>query len=89
MSKKSEDQIWLEGVKRRLIKYINNPKWDYIQLSDLSMSIVTAITNCEDVKLLSPSINERVTDILFERIQSQMRKVKLISSSSSGKQKEE
>ena len=62
MAKKSEEHIWLDSVKRRLIKYISNPKWDYIELSDLQMGIVMAITNCENVNNLSPSINERVTD---------------------------
>ena len=80
--KKSEEQIWLDGIKRRLIKYISNPKWDYLELSDLHMSIVTAIMNCDDVNKLSPSINERVVNIVFDRIKSQMSKIKLTSGSS-------
>ncbi|MBQ8426007.1 MAG: hypothetical protein IJX17_08360 [Clostridia bacterium] len=86
MAKKSEEQIWLDSVKRRLIKYISNPKWDYIELSDLQMSIVMAITNCENVNNLSPSINERVTDNLFEVIKSKMSKVKLTYGHSSEKE---
>ena len=86
MAKKSEEQIWLDSVKRRLIKYINNPKWDYIELSNLQMSIVMAITNCENVNNLSPSINERVTDNLFEVIKSKMSKVKLTYGHSSEKE---
>ena len=84
MAKKSEEQVWLDGVKRRLQKYINNPKWDYLNLSDLYMSVITAIMNCNDVNMLSPSINERVVDMIFERIQNQMSKVKLTS----GKEKD-
>lgn len=85
MAKKSEEQIWFEGVKRRLIKYINNPKWDYLELSDLHMSIVTAITRCDDVNNLSPSINERVVEILFERIRNRMSKIKLTSGNNNEK----
>ena len=86
MGKKSEEQIWLDGVKRRLMKYIKNPKWDYLELSDLHMSIVTAIMNCDDVNNLSPAINERVVDIIFERIQNRMSKVKLTSGKSGEKE---
>ena len=87
MAKKSEEQIWLDSVKRRLIKYISNPKWDYIELSDLQMGIVMAITNCENVNNLSPSINERVTDNLFEIIKSKMSKVKLTYGKSDEKER--
>ena len=87
MAKKSEEQVWLDSIKRRLIKYISNPKWDYINLSDLQLSIVMAITNCEDVKNLPPSINERVTDNLFEIIKSKMSKVKLTYGKSEEKER--
>jgi len=83
MAKKSEEQLWLESTKRRLIKYISNPKWDYLELSDLQLSIIMNITNCEDVNKLSPSINDRVVDNLFDIIKSKMSKVKLTYGKSS------
>ena len=86
--KKSEEQIWLDGVKRRLTKYISNPKWDYLELSDLHMSIITAIMNCDDVNKLSPSINERTVEIVFERIKSRMSKVKLTFGSGKNNEKD-
>ena len=86
--KKSEEQIWLDGIKRRLTKYISNPKWDYLELSDLHMSIITTIMNCNDVNNLSPSINERVVDIIFERIKIKMSKIKLTSGSSKNNEKD-
>lgn len=69
MSKKqSTEQRWLVSVQTKLKKYISSPYWDDIHLSKLQFDLVYTIMNTDDVKMLSPSINERITDVLVQSI---------------------
>lgn len=70
------EQKWLESTQNKLKKFISSPYWDSIELSDLHFSIVTSIMNTSNVQLLSPSINERVVDILLETIKNKLEKAK-------------
>lgn len=76
MTEEQEEQKWLKDVQRRLKKYISSPYWDDIKISDAYMSIVIQIMQTTNVKKLSPSINERITDQIFRRIKEEMQRLK-------------
>lgn len=81
--KKNPDQIWLNSIKKQLTKYISNPKWDYVNLSDFNLSIITQIMNCNDINQLSLLIDERLVNSIFETIKKSFSKIKLTTGNSS------
>lgn len=76
MTKKSEDQRWLESIQKKFAKLINSPYWDCIELSQNYIDIISLIMNTKDVNNLSPLINERLTDNIFECINTKIKKAK-------------
>ena len=73
---KSIEQKWLEAVQKKLKKYISSPYWDSIYISNVYLDIITQIMNTTNVKLLSPLINERITDDILKDIQTKLNKAK-------------
>ena len=76
LTEQEEEQKWLESVQKKLIKYISSPYWDSLHLSDSYLSIISQLVNTKDVRKLSAGINERVTDILIEKIEKELKKAK-------------
>ena len=72
--KDKSDEKWLKSIQQRLKKYISSPYWDDISISDTHFNIITHIMNANSIKELSPSINERVTDSIFERIKQEIKR---------------
>ena len=70
-----EEQKWLESVQNKLKKYICGPYWDDVCLSNVEYDIIKHIMNTQSVKTLSPSINERITDMIFDNIKKQINKL--------------
>ena len=73
-----QEEMWLKGVQKQFARLISNPKWDCIELTSLQLDLVTHIMRANSVKELSPSINERVTDMLIETIKEKFKKVKFV-----------
>ena len=73
-----QEELWLKQVQNKLAKLISNPKWDCIELSNLQLDLVSHIMKAESVKTLSPSINERVTDMLIDTIKEKFKQVKFV-----------
>ena len=71
-----EEKKWFEGVKRKLQKYISNPYWDDLNLSNTYITVITLIMNTTDVKKLSPLINEKLTNDILNTIQTKLKQVK-------------
>ena len=72
-----DEQKWLIKVQNKIRTLVSNPKWDYIQLSDLQLGILSSVMNAKRVNQLSPSINERVVEVLFGIIKKQFANIKL------------
>ena len=80
MSKKEvqvdkEEIAWFKKIKKKLFKYINDDRWDMITLPNLTYSIIEHINNTENVWELSPCINERIVNNIFEIIEEKFKKV--------------
>ena len=73
---KSEEQKWLESVQRKLKKYISSPYWDCINLPDSFYSIISIIMQTNNVKHMSPCIDERVTDMILNKIEKEFKNIK-------------
>lgn len=71
-----EEQAWLNSVKRKLFKLISSPYWDCIHISNTQLSLITHINNTNDVRKLSPAINERITNILIEDLTQKIKTAK-------------
>lgn len=72
-----DEHKWLIKVQNKIRTLVSNPKWDYIQLSDLQLGILSSVMNAKRVNQLSPSINERVVEVLFGIIKKQFANIKL------------
>lgn len=71
-----EEQLWFEGVKKKLAKFISSPYWDSIHISNSYIDIITLIMNTKKVNELSPLINERLTDQIINTIQKEIKEAK-------------
>lgn len=65
---------WLKSIQNKLKKYINSPYWDDIKLSDTYLNIICHIMNATSVNQLSPSIDERITNCILERIKNEIKR---------------
>lgn len=72
----NEDDKWLKKVQNKLKRYISNPIWDCIELSDLNYSIIERIMNANKAKDLPYVINERLVDNLLETIDVKFKEIK-------------
>ena len=63
-----EEQKWLEKTQSKFQKLISSPYWDSISLTELQMSIIKHIMNTKNVKMLSPSIDERIVDHVIDSL---------------------
>lgn len=76
MAKITEEQKWLNSTKLKLQKLISSPYWDDINISNLQLQIITHIMNTSNVNMLSPSINERLTNILIDDLKQKLHNAK-------------
>lgn len=71
-----EEQRWLVTTQKKLAKYISNPYWDDLDLPDWQYNVISQIMSTKNVKTLSAGINERITDMIFDRIEKELKQIK-------------
>ena len=71
-----EEQLWFKNVQKKLKRRIASPKWDSLLLTTIEWDIVFLLTRANNVNSLPILINERVTDNLFNKIDSQFKQMK-------------
>ena len=72
----NQDDKWLKKVQNKLKRYISNPMWDCIELSDLNYSIIMHIMNANKAKDLPYVINESLVNNLLKTIDDKFRETK-------------
>ena len=73
---KQEEQCWFINVQKKLRKRIANPKWDSLNLTSAEWDTVIFIAKATNVNELPLLINERITDRLLKKIDTQFKQMK-------------
>lgn len=71
-----EEQKWLMSIQKKFKKFISNPKWDSLSLTNTEWDIVMRIMNTNDVEDLPILINERIVDHILTKISNQFKNIR-------------
>ena len=70
---RKEEQKWLMSIQKKFKKFISNPKWDSLSLTNTEWDIVMRIMNTNEVEDLPILINERIVDHILTKISNQFK----------------
>lgn len=68
-----EELCWLKSIQKKFMKYISNPNWDNLTLTETEINIVTFIMNAKTPNELPLLVNERLVDHILEKIKNQLK----------------
>ena len=73
--KYQEEQCWLKYIQKKFMKYISNPNWDNLTLTETEINIVTFIMNAKTPNELPLLVDERLVDHILEKIKNQLKNI--------------
>lgn len=70
-----EEQLWLNSIQKKFFKYISNPNWDNLKLTETEVSVITFITNAKTPNDLPILVDERLVDYILNKIKNQLKNI--------------